>query len=99
MTNDNKLNNQTPPPVGEHAKVYLPGESPWAIVLEHTPKGFIGKIDNHLFAEKDEFTRNNIFKSWFGKGGGAKRLHSYKYGDVVHFINYGYGFEPEGTRK
>lgn len=87
------------PNIGEYAKVYLPGESPWAMVLEHTEKGFMGRIDNNLFGSMDDFTRARFTKEHFDSVEPLPRLHNYKRGDIVHFINYGWGYEPEGTRK
>ena len=32
---------------GDSVKVWLPGESPWATVLEIRDGGFLGRLDNH----------------------------------------------------
>ena len=55
-------------------KVTLPGESPWAEVLEVFHDGtWVGRIDNHLLGSLPDWSDDP-----------AKR-HGYRYNDVVYF--------------
>ena len=72
------------PKIGEHAKVYLPGESPWAECVEILPDGtWIGRIDNTLFAESQKLRED--FARQEGQPEALPSLHNFKKDDLVTF--------------
>lgn len=72
--------------VGDFAKVNLNGECPWAEVLEMTPEGFRGRINNKLLPEYSEFEQAQWTKEVFGSVEPLEHLHSYKQDDELLFI-------------
>jgi hypothetical protein len=76
----------TPPVPGSFAKVWLPGETPWAECVKVNEDGtWLGRIANHLFAEMTDAQRDAVLAPTFGSSGGAQlpRLHSYKQDHLV----------------
>ncbi len=49
--------------IGDHVKVVLPGEAPWAEVLEIRGEGFLGRIDNHPASDLHDYRFGE--KVWF----------------------------------
>ena len=74
------------PEVGKTVKVHLPGESPWAEVLEITEKGFLGRIDNKLFSEYSEFEQAQWMNDTWNTVESLPVLHDYKFNDEVNFV-------------
>jgi len=81
--------------IGDHIKVGLPGERPWAQVTEVTEKGFKGRIDNILVSEGCEFTRRRHSKYLFGVSEPLPKLHDFKFNDVVSFVKEEGRWVPE----
>ncbi len=71
--------------IGEHLKVNLRGETPWAEVIEVHDDGFTGKIANKLFREFSEFEKAKFMNTHFDDVKKIPELHKYSYGDVVRF--------------
>jgi hypothetical protein len=81
-----KLGELGEPTVGEHIKVLLPGETPWAECVAVYPDGtWDGRIDNRLFYEMSEHERAQFMKREFGSVSPVPRLHQYKLDDVIRF--------------
>ena len=75
--------------IGDMIKVFLPGESPWAEVIEINEPLFKGRIANRLFHEmsfesQGEFTGDN-----FGTADPLPKLHDFKQDDEVWFERQG----------
>lgn len=80
---------------GEYVKVLIPGERPWVKVLEVGEGGFVGKIDNKLTADLTEEELAEFSEHFFGQSEPLPRLHNYRMGDELTFIDGGRGwFEP-----
>ena len=74
------------PNIGEHIKVLLPGETPWAECVAVYPDGtWDGRIDNRLFGEMSDRERAQFMRSEFGHVSPVPRLHQYKLDDVIRF--------------
>ena len=75
------------PQPGQFAKVFLPGESPWAECEFVNADGtWLGRIANRLFAQMTDAERDAAIAPTFGSGGRPlPRLHSYKQDDLVLF--------------
>lgn len=75
-----------PPEIGEMAKVYLRGESPWAECVKILPDGrWIGRIANQTVASSPEM-RQAIADDWgVGHAGRLPRLHNLSENDLVIF--------------
>lgn len=71
--------------VGQRVKVSLPGESPWAEVVEITDRGFKGRVDNKLLREYSEIEKAAFSKKFFGTVQKLPELHDYKYNDILEF--------------
>ncbi len=70
--------------MGEHIKVDLPGESPWAEVMAiHADGSWDGRIDNELVCGPSEIGRKYLTEQ-FGVID-PPVLHPYSRGDVVRF--------------
>ena len=82
-----KIGELAQPKIGEMAKVFLPGESPWAECLViHEDGTWEGGIRNTLFAQRPAHERRQITDSMFGVGGDAlPSLHNFKQDQVVRF--------------
>lgn len=86
------------PKRGDVVKVWLPGETPYAICVEEGEGSWMGCILNKLFREYSEHEQAR----WLGKewGKGFVKLpekHQYKKFDVLEFVrNEEYGtWEPK----
>jgi hypothetical protein len=72
--------------IGEHIKVHLPGESPWAEVMATYEDGtWDGRISNRLFGEMSDIERARFTKDHFDTAKALPRLHDYKQDQVVRF--------------
>jgi len=73
--------------VGEHYKVLLPGETPWAECLAVLPDGtWVGRIDNHLAGSASEEERLDMAKHFFpGATEPLPKKHDFKFHDLVRF--------------
>ena len=78
---------KAPPPVGEAAKVWLPGESPWAeCVAIHDDGSWEGRILNRLVAEMGQHEREDLAEHFWGSGAAAlPSLHDFRQGQIVRF--------------
>ena len=73
------------PCVGQHIKVFLPGESPWAEVVAVLTGGeIVGRIDNELVASSPAL-RAACARDWFGSQEPLPSLHDWKRDDLVVF--------------
>lgn len=71
---------------GDAIKVFLPGESPWAIVVKvHKDGSFDGKIDNKLRTDMSEHEMAQFTKKFFGTVKPLPVLHDYHFGDIIRF--------------
>ncbi len=70
--------------VGDHMKINLPGESPWAeVMVIHSDGSWDGRIDNELVCGPCETGRKHMAQQ-FGVID-PPILHPYSRGDVVRF--------------
>ena len=75
--------------VGDDVKLYLPGESPWGIVIAVLDETRIqARINNKLFREYSADEQMEWIGEQFGTGYYLEELHGYKYGDVATFIKH-----------
>jgi len=80
-------------------KVSLPGESPWAQVVEVYDNTFKARIDNKTVAERSEFERRSISKAFTGDSRPLPKLHDYKYNDIVEFTKIEGMWQPVREKK
>jgi len=66
-------------------KVFLPGESPWAEVIEENGDTIKARINNKLFHDHSEHEQAQFMKREFGDVRPLEQLHSFKQGDEVWF--------------
>ena len=72
--------------IGSYAKVFLPGESPWAECVAIYEDGtWDGRIDNRLFAELSEHEQARFMKRIFRSVAPLPRLHDYHQNQIVRF--------------
>ncbi len=71
--------------IGDNIKVHLPGESPWARILELAPGKVKAKIINRLFHQHSEHVQAQFMKREFGSVRPLELLHDYKQGDELWF--------------
>ncbi len=71
--------------IGDNIKVHLPGESPWAEIIEERENAVKGKIVNKLFHEHSEHEQAQFMKREFGDVRPLEQLHTFKQGDEVWF--------------
>lgn len=84
------------PEIGTYAKVWLPGESPWAeCVGQLVNNMWVGRISNDLVGTMSDAERQALTEQWFGEGHRAlPKLHNFKRGDIVVFrAEQGDGYE------
>lgn len=79
----------TIPTVGSHIKVYLPGESPWAEVLEVNGPLVKARIVNKLFREYSREEQRGWTGDNFGTPEPLPELHTFKKGDELWFERQG----------
>lgn len=75
--------------IGDSLKVFLPGESPWAEVLEICGPFMRGRIDNKLFSEYSEFGRAKFTSDKFDSVEPLPKLHDFKKDDEIWFERAG----------
>ncbi len=68
--------------LGQNVKVHLPGEAPWAEIVEIRIKG---RIVNKLFHEHSEHEQAQFMKREFGDVQPLEQSHKFKQGDEVWF--------------
>lgn len=75
------------PRVGEHIKVFLPGESPWTVCVAVYPDGsWDGRIDNKLINQMSSEEQKTAFGSdVFARTGRLSCPHQFWDGDIVNF--------------
>lgn len=78
--------------VGEHIKVFLPGESPWAEVMEVNGPLVKARIANKLFHEFTLDDQREFTGEHFDTAEPLPILHDFKQNDEVWFERCG---EPE----
>ena len=78
--------------IGDHFKVFLPGESPWAEVLAINGPLVQGRIANKLFHEFAPDDQREFTGEHFDTADPLPKLHDHKQGDVLWFERRG---EPE----
>ena len=86
--------------VGDTMKVFLPGESPWAEILEVNCGNKLrikARIVNKLFHEYSEHEQARMMKRDWGTVEHLPKVHDYKQGDEVWFTFGKYGFESDAT--
>lgn len=84
-----------PPQPGEYAKVFLPGESPWAECVRVNEDGtWLGRISNKLFHEMSEADRRAFLGEHFKKDGPLPpKLHNFTQNEMVLFgVEHGNGY-------
>lgn len=76
-----------PPPVGAAVKVWVPGETPWAVcVFVYADGTWEGRIDNHLFGSALAAKRLQMVRDMgFDVQEAPDAAHNYKYGDVIRW--------------
>lgn len=73
------------PTVGQLAKVWLPGETPWAECMAVLADGkWVGRIDNKLIGESAE-AREREGKLWGPNAGPLPKLHDFRQNQLVIF--------------
>lgn len=83
------------PKSGEHVKVSLPGETPWARCIDVFETTWTGEIENKLYREYSEFERAKINKRDWHTVEPLPELHKYKQGDVLEFHWANNQWEPK----
>lgn len=71
--------------IGDQIKVFLPGESPWAEVVEEADGMVKGRILNKLFHEHTPEQQAEFTGREFGTAEPLKKLYDFKQGDEVWF--------------
>ena len=76
-----------PPAVGDHAKVFLRGESPWAeCIAIHSDDEWSGRIVNRLVGEMTDDERAAVARALgMGDENALPSLHGYRSGMIVRF--------------
>ena len=77
--------------IGDNIKVHLPGESPWAEIIEEREDSVKGRIVNKLFHEHSEHEQAQFMKREFDDVQPLEKLHDYKQGDELWFELGEYG--------
>lgn len=77
--------------IGDQAKVYLPGESPYVEVVEETGSMMKGRILNKLFTQYSAEDQAEFTGREFGTAEPLPRLHDFKQGDELWFEKGDYG--------
>jgi len=71
--------------IGDTIKVFLPGESPWAKIIEERNDMVQAKIINKLFHQHSEHEQAQFMKREFGDVTPLEQLHTFEQGDKVWF--------------
>ena len=71
--------------IGDVVKVHLPGESPWAEVLEEKNDRIRGRINNKLFHDYSEHEQARWLKGEFDTVETLPKLHKFSQGDELWF--------------
>ena len=71
--------------IGDTIKVYLPGESPWAEVMEEANGTVKARIINKLFNEYSEHEQAQFMKREMGDVKPLEQLHVFRKGDEIWF--------------
>lgn len=77
--------------IGQNIKVFLPGESPWAEVLEINGPLVKARIANKLFHEYSLEQQRQWTGENFDTAEPLKKLHNFKQDDEVWFEQRDYG--------
>lgn len=71
--------------IGDTIKVFLPGESPWAEIVEVDEAMVKARIINKLFTEYSGEEQAEFTGREFGTAEPLAKLHDFKQGDEVWF--------------